>query len=346
MSGTGMHVRPLRIRDFLRLTSLRTDAGLPAHERGLFARSVPDAVLSALPVTRRERRTLVACVDGQVAGAIDLVDDPVNHRWVLSRIRTGKHLSDTQDEVDSFRPRVWQELIAQAVRSAGEAGAKRIHAILEDGSPVIEQLEETGFSAYAQDKVMTLELPFPDGSHGITRRQEPSDVWAIHHLYHQVTPMPVQYAEALTSNYWGRIMPGQASMKGYVIEDGLEIVAHCRVVRTRQGPALYPMVHTNSRHLIVPLLSDVVADLEPSPHKPLYVVVPDYLQEYSTALVPLGVSEAGRHTRLVKYTTVARRMQLRSLEEISSEVTEHVPAGSATLTYAERGHSRQCTSQT
>jgi hypothetical protein len=346
VSESGIQVRPLRIRDFLRLTSLRTDAVMPAHERGLFARSVPDAVLSALPITRRERSTLVAFIDGKVAGAIDLVDDPVNHRWVLSRVRTSQHFPGPAGEEEFSRPRVWHELIAQAVRSAGAAGAKRIHAILDEDSPVIEQLEETGFSAYAQDHVLVLEKPRSMEPPGVTRRQEPSDVWAIHHLYHQVTPRPVQYAEALTSNYWGRIMPGQAWMSAYVIEDGLEVVAHCRVVRTRQGPALYPMVHTDSRELLRPLLADVVAHLEPPAHKPLYVVIPDYLQEYSAALEPIGVIEAGRHTRLVKYTTVARRMQLRSLAEISGEITEHVPAGSATLTYSERSHKQQRTPNT
>ena len=343
MTDSGMHVRPLRIRDFLRMSSLRTDAVMPAHERGLFARGVPDAVLSALPITRRERRSLVAYDDRTVAGSIDLVDDPVNHRWVVSRVRTSKHIPDADDGSYGLRSRVWQELVAEAIRSAGAAGAKRLHAVLDDDSPLIETLQETGFTAYAHDRVMAIPLPIHTDPTGVTRRQESSDVWAVHHLYHQVTPRPVQYAEAFTSNYWGRIMPGHARMRAYVIEDGLEVVAHCRVVLTRQGPALYPMVHPGSRELIVPLIADVVADLEPAPEKPLYLVIPDYLQEYATALEEFDVRETGCHTRLVKYTVVARRMQMRSLEEIGSEVVEHAPAGTATLTYAPARESKRDT---
>jgi hypothetical protein len=345
VTESGIHVRPLRIRDFLRLSSLRTDAVMPDHERGLFARGVPDAVLSALPITRRERRALIAFDDHQVAGSIDLVDDPVNHRWVLSRIRTSAVSGASDAEEMAEREYIWQALIEQAVKSAGAAGAKRIHAILDDDSPVIDALLKVGFTSYARDRVLELAPLSEIESNEVVRRQEPSDVWAVHHLYHQVTPRPVQYAEALTSNYWGRIMPGQARMRAYVIEDGLEIVAHCRVVKTRQGSVLYPMVHQDSRELIVPLIADVIAELGTSSNRSLLLVIPDYLQDYASRLERFGVREIGCHQRLVKYTTVARRMQLRTLEEIGSEVTEHAPAGSATLTYAPAVESNQDTHQ-
>jgi hypothetical protein len=334
----GIQVRPIGIRDLIRLRAMRTDVLMPDQVYGPMGVRRPDP-RAALPGSRRIRRSFVAYVDNQPAGLIDLVSDPANHRWVLSRILTRRQLPDGNEP--SMRESIWRELALHAVRSAGAARAKRIHAMLDVDSPVVQVLESTGFAIYAQDTFLALTSEPDFGPAGIVRPQEPSDVWAIHHLYHQVTPRPVQYAEALTSNFWGRIVPGQPASRGYVVEDGLEVVAHCRVTRGCDGPVLHLMVRHDAQDLLVPIVRDVMSDLGPQGKRVVGVVVPDYLQEHVAPLESIGFEQIGRQSRMVKYTVVARRMQFRGVEEIVKDASERVPAGSPTLSYAPYGEAEQ-----
>jgi hypothetical protein len=338
--ATGIQVRPIRIRDLIRLRSMRTDASVPDQPHGPFGDGLADP-WSAIPVSRRARRSFVAFLDGRPVGLVDLVADPSNHRWVLSRILTCHQLPD--GEFSQWREDIWRELVLQAIRAAGAARAKRIHAVLEENSPVLHAVRSTGFTEYAQDTVLVMHSLPEHGPAGIVRRQDPSDVWAVHQLYHQVTPRPVQYAEALTSNFWSRFVPGQPTARSYVVEDGLEIVGHCRVTSGCEGPILHAMVHPDSLQTLTPLIRDVVHDLRPQGKHVIAVVVPDYLQEYIDPLESLGFEWSGRQTRLVKYTVVSRQAQVRAVEELAREVPERVAAGTPTLSYAPTGDSeRSC----
>jgi hypothetical protein len=331
-----IQVRPIQLRDLVRLRSMRTDALMSDQTHGPLGNRMPDP-WSAIPVSRRSRRSFVAFLDEQAAGLIDLVADPANHRWVLSRMLTCKQLP--VEDFGDGREAVWRELALQSVRAAGAARAKRIHAMLDDDSPVIPVLTSIGFTEYAHDSLLVGSGELDSGPAGITRRQEPSDVWAIHQLYHQITPKPVQYAEALTSNFWSRIVPGQPASRGYVVEDGLEIIAHCRVTRGCDGLVLHLMVHPDALELLIPVVRDVLQDLGPQGKRIVSIMVPDYLQEYIDPLETIGFAQSGHQSRLVKYTVVARRMQFRGVEEFAQEVPERVAAGTPTLSYVPSGGS-------
>lgn len=306
---------------------MRADLVAPDLSPSRLGQRIADP-LSALPVSRRVRKSFVASMNGEPVGLIDLISDPQNHRWVISRIATSRSL---YGEHDSARDAVWRELAIQAIRSAGAARAKRVHATVPDGCPVAECLEETGFSAYAQDTVLMAHRLPSEKRTGVARRQEPSDVWSIHQLYHSVTPRSVQYAEALTSNFWDTVLPGQAPARAYVIEDGFEIVAHCRVTGISGRPVLHVMVQQDAMEMLEPLVADVLADISRGSKEEVTLIVPDYLQEYLTPLRHLGFEQAGRQTRYVKYTVVPRRMHVRGLEELAREVPERAVAGTPTL---------------
>lgn len=342
MTASGVHVRPIQIRDLVRLHSMRTDAIMPDQYQGPLRQRMADP-RAVLPFSRRGRKSFVAVADGRVAGLIDLISDPANHRWLVSRVLTSRHVE--ADENEHLRDMIWRELALQAIRAAGAARAKRIHAVFNDDSPVVSALLSTGFSEYARDTVLSLATLDGIEAPGLVRRQDPSDVWAIHQLYHQVTPKPVQYAEALTSNYWSRALPGQPPARGYVVEDGLEIIAHCRVVRGCDGPIIHLMVNPETLDLIAPVIQDVLVDLGTSAGRVFSIVVPDYLQEYISHLESIGFVQTGRQTRMVKYTVVAQRMQFRSVEEMAKEVPERAAAGSPTLSYSRSGQRRNITDE-
>lgn len=323
MTLSGIDVRPIKLHDLVRMGSMRTDVLAPDQSLGRLGRRMADP-LSALPVSRRVRKSFVATVEGRPVGLIDLVSDPQNHRWVISRIATSRSL--TPDRV-AERDAVWRELAIQAIRAAGAARAKRVHACVPEQCPAEDALEETGFSAYAQDTVLMAQRLPSERRTGVARKQESSDVWSIHQLYHSVTPRSVQYAEALTSNFWDHVLPGQSPARGYVIEDGFEIVAHCRVTAVSDRPVLHVMVQHDALKLLEPLVADVLADISRGHQGEVVLIVPDYLQEYLAPLRGLGFEQSGRQTRLVKYTVVPRRMHVRGLEELAREVPERAVAG-------------------
>ncbi|MEX2425257.1 MAG: hypothetical protein WD401_00700 [Thermomicrobiaceae bacterium] len=342
MTASEIDVRPIRVQDLIRLRSMRTDAIMPDLAQAPLGHRFADP-LSVLPISRRARKSFVAFHGGRPAGLMDLIADPENHRWIFSRLLTCQHLSF--DEHAGTRESVWSELVLQAIRAAGAARAKRIHAILDEDSAVLPVMQSAGFAEFAQDALLMAQLLPKLEPAGIVRRQDASDVWAIHQLYHQVTPRPVQYAEAFTSNYWGLSIPGQQAARGYVVEDGFEIIAHCRVTFGCEGPILHVMVRPDANELLAPVVRDVLNDLAPNAKRPVSIIVPDYLQEYTEALVGLGFDLQRRQTRLVKYTVVARRMQFSSLEEFAREVPERVAAGTPSMylapTAANDGSSKQ-----
>jgi hypothetical protein len=329
VTASGIQVRPIRISDLVRLRSMRTDAVMPDQAHGPLGQRMADP-WSAMPVSRRSRRSFVAFLDGHAVGLVDLIADPTNHRWVLSRVLTCRQIP--ADGASGDREQVWHELVLQAIRAAGAARAKRIHAILDEESPVLPALHSVGFTDYAQDTVLTAHSLPEHLIKDIVRRQDPSDVWAIHQLYHSVTPRPVQYAEALTSNFWTRVVPGQQPARGYVVEDGLEIVAHCRVTFGLEGPVIHAMTRSDALELLLPMVQDVAHDVGSNGGR-LMVVVPDYLQEYIAPLESLGFVPERRQTRMVKYTVVARRVQFRGVEEFVREVPERVAAGTPSMYY-------------
>lgn len=324
---TGITVRPIRLHDLFRLRGVRAEAESLDQPLGRVSQRIADPK-AALPVSCRAHKAFVALTDGSPAAVVDLRADPANHRWILTRVATSRHSTDVDDH---RREMIWRELLIHSIRAAGAARAKRIHAAFSESSPVIPALLDTGFSMYARETVlMARRLPSGVGD-GMTRQQESSDVWSIHQLYHSVTPRPVQYAEALTSNFWDGAVPGLVSARGYVIESGFEIAAHCRVTSVAGRHIMNAMVHPDARDLLKPLLSDVIDDIAPARADQIVICVPDYLQEYIAPLEELGFESIDRQCRTVKYTVVPRRIPAHSVEQRARELPERVAAGTPTF---------------
>jgi hypothetical protein len=321
-------VRSIRAQDLLRLPTVRTRAASLDQSPGVLGHKMIDP-RSVFPFSNREHKSFVAFKDGRAVGLADLLADARNHRWVLTRVALSKS-ADQLSETDQSR--IWEALLTHAIRAAGASRATRIHATFPECSIIVPALQDTGFTVYARETLlMARGVPLADGSETDARRQESTDAWSVHQLYHSVTPRPVQYAEALTSNFWDAGIPSPVPARGYVIEHGFEIVAYCRVVSADQRHMLQPIVETHGLDLLTTLVRDVLADISPMSDESVFVSVPDYLQEYLEPLEALGFEPAGRQLRMVKYTVVPRRMQLRALDQIAKELPERAVAGTSTF---------------
>lgn len=329
-----IHVRAMRIQDLVRLRSVRTEAASLHYPIGAFSRRIIDP-RAIIPFSRREHKSYVAQLDGRPVGLADFLADSANHRWILTRVALARH---TEWLDDALRDQVWRELLVHAIRAAGASRANRIHASFPESAVIVPALQETGFTVYARESVLVVrQLPSSIAEEGVTRRQEPTDAWSVHQLYHAVTPRPIQYAEALTSNFWDTGVSSIVPTRGYVVEHGFEVAGYCRVVSSGNRHVLQPMVERNGLDLLEPLLRDVLSDLSPSSGESVIISVPDYLQEYLPTVESLGFEPLGRQLRMVKYTVVPRRMQLRSVERLAQELPERAVAGTPSF-YTAGGH--------
>jgi hypothetical protein len=321
-----LNVRPIRLRDLTHVRDLDADFIPLDLPRGRLDSQITE-LLSVVPGIRRTRRSFVVADEHRVLGLMELRADPVNHRWIITRAALRTRLSG--DETGEMAVRAMGELADHSARVAGSTGAKRVHVGLPEGCPALDGLEASGFEAYARETVY-LGCSVEAKRSKLVRPQESSDAWLIHQLYHLLVPRPVQYAEALTSSFWDVPRRSPTRTHGFVVEDGLELIAYGRVWSGVGQHIVRVMTQPDALDVLEPLIQDIAARSGFSRSDRVLVFVPDYLQEYSTTLEGLGFQPVARQVRLVKYTAVPQRVRLKAAERAMVSVPERVPARTPT----------------
>ena len=166
----------------------------------------------------------------------------------------------------------WHPLIERLAVEAGERRAQNLVAEVNDKSPEFETLRRAGFAIYARHSLWKLApervmAPPADGAVAL-RPASRADTVAVNTLYCNVVPRLVQQVE-----------PGpQHIERGYVLQDGEELVAYLDVRRGPQGiwvePFLHPEAYDRSDAVMLACLQ-LLAGRE---SKPLYVCVRRYQQ--------------------------------------------------------------------
>lgn len=305
-------VRQLKARDILRLPRVRqrqVDANWPfsedSHSSTLF-----EGVRAASPGLIRVSEGAVALVQDELCGYALFRRHDDRFRWDVGMLGAGSPRVDATDEVSG---ELWAALLEFAIRQAGEQGARRLFATAPDVSVLHDALRQTGFASYTRLFVLEGDSPQPDDAGEVAvRPQHPSDVWSIHQIYSHTTPRPVQYAEALTSDFWkigtSRI-PGQGDTHaGYVADSEEGLGFFCRIETQRKTPLVLSMALGEFERRIVPLTLDslVAAGLSGSRVK---VIVPAYRQEYIREYLERGFWIESERLAMVRHTTVPRIVQ-------------------------------------
>lgn len=314
-----LSVRSIGIRDIPNLHDLHSvhvEVGMsPGTTRQLSA-----GLLGSLPVTRRLRRVFVATLDDRLAALVELEPYPRDYRWLVTRLAASPSVDSEAGWVE-----LWSELLLHAVRAAGQAGAKRLHAAPPPDGPAYEALRRASFNAYAQQTTLLAQgVHLDHGVSTVVREQEPSDAWSIHQLYHVATPYPIQHAEALTSNHWDARRDAGCVVRGFLVDRGHQVAAYCRVRSRRRTHVLEILTLPEEAPLLASLLPESLRRAGVGSRDSVWVSVPDYQTEHLPYLQSLGFRPIDRQARMVRYTAVPVRSRAMPRLQLVPEVGERL----------------------
>jgi hypothetical protein len=167
------------------------------------------------------------------------------------------------------------------------------------------------------------------------RRQEPSDVWSIHHLYHRLTPRPVQFAEALTSDewelprkhIWERLPFRGGEPSAFVLESVRGLEGYCQVDAARGVARIDMLIEPTLSDQLVPFLAAAASEAGIGEERDARIDVPDFFSEQATLLEAAGLWLEDERVALVRHTTVAARVHPRLMPLPTLELGERAPRG-------------------
>src|SRR5436190_7004054 len=192
----------------------------------------------------------------------------------------------------------WLPLIERLAVEAGERRAQNLIAEVNEKSPEVECLRHAGFAIYARHTLWKLgpgRAPAASGAAPVALRPATrADGPGVNTLYSNVVPRLVQQVE-----------PGpQHIERGYVLQDGDELVAYLDVSRGPQGIWVEPFLHPEAYDLSEPVLLACLQLLAGREDKPLYVCVRRYQDWLQEVVARVGFEALGSQAVMVKRLAV------------------------------------------
>lgn len=191
----------------------------------------------------------------------------------------------------------WPQLIERLAIEAGERRAQNLIAEVNEKSPECETLRQAGFAIYARQTLWKLAARQTVTQAGETVALRPAvraDSIGVNTLYSNVVPRLVQQVE-----------PGpQHIERGYVLQEGGQLVAYLDVRRGPQGIWVEPFLHPEAYDLSEAVL-ETCLQLLPSPsEKPLFLCVRRYQDWLQSVMPRVGFEPLGSQVVMVKRLAV------------------------------------------
>ena len=201
------------------------------------------------------------------------------------------------------------------VSLAGERGAMRLMADVDDRSPAFEALRQASFAIYTRQRIWQLVNPLKQekktsGWRPASERDGP----AIRSLYTNIVPGLVQQVEPYGLN----------KPRGMILQQGKDILAYVELKYGYFGIWAQPFVHPDVEE-IAKRLEEFLSELPIRRSRPLYVCVRSYQSWLEPAIEDLGAEPGPRQAVMVKHLAVAqkaaRTFALPALEGGSPEIS-------------------------
>lgn len=201
---------------------------------------------------------------------------------------------------------------------AGERGALRLLAEVDERSPAFESLRRSGFAIYARQRIWRLQPP--------PRRPRRTSAWrtvndrdllAVRLLYNNLVPGLVQQMEPFT--------PPRAH--GLVAARQDNLLAYVEFKSGTRGVWVQPFFHPDVEEPAGCLL-DLLASLPNTFGAPIYVCVRSYLSWLEPALEEISAQPGPRQAVMIKQLTAAQKasrpLALPGLENTQPDLTAPV----------------------
>lgn len=203
----------------------------------------------------------------------------------------------------------WLLLLTSVAVVATRRQVTRLLAKVPEATPELTCFRQAGFQTYGRESIYT--RAYLPGDRLVEAGSEPrpqrgGDAWAIHRLYFQTVPQPVQDAEAHTSNRWElrARRPDGVREQGWLLEDGAETLAYARTLSRRRRHLAEWLFQPAERALLPRLLRQTLARLPAAPGDQVYWRLPEYQAEAEETLLAAGFTLAMTQTLMVKYLAV------------------------------------------
>ncbi|HWQ84112.1 MAG TPA: hypothetical protein VN363_06065 [Anaerolineales bacterium] len=181
---------------------------------------------------------------------------------------------------------------------AGERGAFRILADVDEHSPVYESLRSASFAIYARQRIWKLHPPStsgdpePQGWRKATNR----DGLAIRALFNNMVPGLVQQIEPISTE----------NPRGMLYYDKGELLAYVELKYGPRGVWANPLVHTDAED-VTPRLLDLFRNLPHQTSRQVYICVRSYQSWLESTLEELGATVGPRQAVMVKHLAVNQK---------------------------------------
>jgi hypothetical protein len=271
----------------------------------------PRHALTSLASNRfQPYRAFVAEIDGELCAYLLTRRGERAYRWMAVAVGAGSPRLPNTDDVCL---ELWSALHEHAIKRLGVLGARRIVATTAPAGPSIESLQATGYVPYTRLYILrgrrsAIPRPRPSG----VRPQRDDDAWSIHQLYHHVTPKPVQFAEAYTSDEWelgtwalrNRLRPRRSSRHAFVWETEHGVVGYCRLTLARRTAHVQLLGNGGTEMDFVNLVDAALAEAGVDHRADVILAVPEYQIERLAPFEEAGYSVNEERVALVRHTTV------------------------------------------
>lgn len=296
-----------------RRTAQRRRDEQPGHREGVFRDLV------ALPPIFRPSLlwSVLGAVLGWTSGRLFLhaqpprafaqvVAEPGRDHWLIAR------LVAAPDGADGGLA-----LLDRIAREAGARGIVRLHTLIPEQADTLEWWQRAGFTPFRRVLLLVTKAgagrPLPAGT---VRVQEAVDAWAVQRLYEQLTPRPVQYAEARTRGTWSVGRRVGWRVRGFLLVDGIDTLAYCRFRSRGRAHVVEVLAGDAAADIAVGLVAYALGRIA-RPGDEVLLVLPEEAVALRAAFADAGFQVVERRVWLARYTVRRVRHTLATNDAVS-----------------------------
>jgi N-acetylglutamate synthase-like GNAT family acetyltransferase len=244
--------------------------------------------------------------------------------YVQARCRWQRHdewTITTLAALDKAPDHVWERLIEEVCRRAGEQGVTRVFVKVSKDEPQLNTFRSLAFTPYTNEEIWG-RLYFSQNSseekddpyRKLLRRRTGRDAWDLMQLYSAVTPPVVQRAEMLTTRQWHVsqiprpwFMSQGLLENSYVWQDeslkSEGLGGYVRLLTGVRGHWITTLFRPDpgNRQMVPVALDHVLWKAARHGNKPVYCGLREYQAEAGTVLEERGFHLLSEQALLVKY---------------------------------------------
>jgi hypothetical protein len=206
-------------------------------------------------------------------------------------------------------------LLDHLASQAGERGAFRLVADVDERTQAFEALRRCSFAIYTRQRIWRIQEPLVEKDECSAWRQaNERDLIAVRSLYSNLVPGLVQQVEPFPAE----------RLHGVVYHDGEDLQAYVELKYGPRGIWAQPFIHPDAEKVAFRLV-DLLKVIPYRRSRPVYLCIRSYQSWLETALEELGAESSPRQAVMVKHLAITqkaiRAFSLPALEGGHAEVS-------------------------